>query len=463
MADSVYIHGLRAENFMRLELVELEFKGPGLEQITGKNRSGKSSLLQSIYAALGGKDALPAKPVKSGEKKAEVTLDLGDRIVKLRVKPDRSNTLSVETKDGMVAKSPQKLLDDLVGALTFDPTSFADMDPRKQAETLRKLVGLDTAHLDEERRNLYDERTAVNREVKMLEGQLTGIVVPESIPPLEAVAEPNEVDITALAKKQKAAMAEKSKNDQLRERVRRGHEEVQRLDGVVDGLHKQLAEAEAKLNGAQKLLQTLEDDASKLVDPDMAALNKELDEAKAYNDAERKRMSEAVARHRDYDGAMQRRKEKIEEQFKKLTEVKNKKESSDHLTERIDSIDRQKSEALSTIKFPLDGLSVGEDMVLYNDLPLDQASSAEQLQVSLAIAAALNPRLRVLLVRQGNDLDSERLKQVAKWAKKNNYQVLMERVSNDTPVGIVIEAGKVKEDLRGVSEDLAVDKNEEAF
>ena len=62
MSDHFYIHGLRTSNFMKIDLVELEFKGPGLELVTGRNRSGKSSLLQSIYAALGGKMQLVVPP-----------------------------------------------------------------------------------------------------------------------------------------------------------------------------------------------------------------------------------------------------------------------------------------------------------------------------------------------------------------------------------------------------------------
>jgi hypothetical protein len=41
---------------------------------------------------------------------------------------------------------------------------------------------------------------------------------------------------------------------------------------------------------------------------------------------------------------------------------------------------------------------------------------------------------------------------VADWAKEKGYQVLMERVSGNSPVGIVIEAGKVSADLRSKTE-----------
>ena len=115
MADeAVYLHGLRVENFLRCELVEIAIDGPGLTLITGENAQGKSSVLKAIIAALGGTKVLPDRPVREGAAQADVELDLGDKLVHLRVKPDRTATLTVTAKDGSsVYKSPQRLLDAL--------------------------------------------------------------------------------------------------------------------------------------------------------------------------------------------------------------------------------------------------------------------------------------------------------------------------------------------------------------
>ena len=455
MADPIYIHGLKVADFLRIELVELEFRGPGLEIISGKNRSGKSSLINSIVAALGGKEAIPAQPVRKGEKRAEVMLDLGDRIVKLKIKPDRSTVLSVETKDGMQAKAPQKLLDDLVGATTLDPVSFMEMTPEKQAETLRKLVGLDVTKLDEDRKRLYDERTAVNRDLKMLEGQLAGMGTPEAPPALVEVSLPAEVDITELAKKQSAALMTKNTNDNKRREFEH-HQGTQinlgsdiiRAEKDIERLQAELAKKKAVHKENDELLAAKAKEVLAFVDPDMTALSKELDLAKDHNANIAKMRSLAEQDKNRHEMRLAEHKTKLRAHEEKALEVKTKKSIVDGYTGKIDGIDKEKTAKLGEVKFPLEGLSVDGDAVIYGGIPLEQASSAEQLQVSLSIAAALNPRLKVLLVRQGNDLDSDRLKQVAEWAKNSGYQVLLEKVASDTPVGIVIESGKVGADLR---------------
>jgi len=72
---------LEAENVKRLTAVELEPKETGLVVIGGRNGQGKSSLLDSISLALGGKRGQPPKPVRDGEDRAVVNVDLGEVIV----------------------------------------------------------------------------------------------------------------------------------------------------------------------------------------------------------------------------------------------------------------------------------------------------------------------------------------------------------------------------------------------
>jgi hypothetical protein len=94
---------------------------------------------------------------------------------------------------------------------------------------------------------------------------------------------------------------------------------------------------------------------------------------------------------------------------------------------------------------PVTGLGLSEDGVTLNGLPLDQASAAEQLRVSVAIGIAMNPRLRVLLLRDASLLDRDSLALLADMAKAAGAQVWLERVEDDSATAVVIEDGMVKE------------------
>lgn len=73
------IINLKAENIKKIKAVDIT-PTDNTVVITGKNGQGKSSILDSILFALGGKDALKdtPKPVRDGEDHASVEIDLGD-------------------------------------------------------------------------------------------------------------------------------------------------------------------------------------------------------------------------------------------------------------------------------------------------------------------------------------------------------------------------------------------------
>jgi recombinational DNA repair ATPase RecF len=115
---------LRAENVKRLKAVRIKPDG-NIVQITGRNAQGKTSVLDSIWYALQGR-AKCDRPIRDGAESAEVEVNLGDLIVK-RKWTDKGSYLSVENLEGAVYKSPQAILDKLVGELTFDPLAFTRM------------------------------------------------------------------------------------------------------------------------------------------------------------------------------------------------------------------------------------------------------------------------------------------------------------------------------------------------
>jgi hypothetical protein len=124
--------------------------------------------------------------------------------------------------------------------------------------------------------------------------------------------------------------------------------------------------------------------------------------------------------------------------------VKNYTADATARTARIDAIDVEKATAIANAKMPIDGLSFADGVVLFQGVPLDQASGAQKLRVSAAIGAALNPRLRVMLARDATNLDSKSMRLLAEFAEEKDFQIWCERVDETGAVGVVIEDGHVK-------------------
>ena len=410
---------IEAENFKRLRVVRIEPTGP-VTPIVGRNGAGKTSALDAVAAALGGTALCPEMPIRAGESFAEVKVDLGDFTVSRfwrRGDDDvvRSN-LQVRGRDGELFKSPQTILDGIFSGLSFDPLEFARQPPGAQAVTLAKIAGLDLEKTDGIVRGLFSERTEVNRLHKTAAAQLAGMSVEAG--PLE------EVSVSSLADKLQQVQERNSSRQRLRNEADRLGEAHATAKTRVDRLKKELAAAQAD---EERLKESLAravgavDAAGPL--EDVTSIRSEMATAEGENAKVRQRKARAV----------------------KAKEVRDLKERADALTSRIEAQQRAKTDAISAAKLPISGLSLGDTGVLLEGIPLSQCSGAERIRVSVAIGFALNPRLRLILIRDGSLLDADGMRLLEELAEKADAQVLIERVAGAGETGVIIEDGSVKE------------------
>jgi hypothetical protein len=103
-----------------------------------------------------------------------------------------------------------------------------------------------------------------------------------------------------------------------------------------------------------------------------------------------------------------------------------------------------KVKAIAEAKLPVPGMTLGDGVVLLNNVPFEQASDAQKLIASVRMAMAANPKLKLILIQNGSLLDAKAMELLAKLAEETGYQVFIERVDGSGKVGFVIEDGRVK-------------------
>jgi energy-coupling factor transporter ATP-binding protein EcfA2 len=424
-ATALRIISFRAENVKRLKAVEITPDG-NVVVLAGRNGQGKSSVLDAIWMALGGGPAAKdtTRPIRDGEAKAQVRLDLGDLIV-TRTWTASGTTLKVESKDGASYKSPQSMLDGLVGRMSFDPLAFAAQPAKAQVETLLGFIDLpfDLGALDAERARVFAERTDINRDLKRVEAQLAGM------PQTDLSTPTVEVSAAEIAAEMQAAQVETRRIDAMEADAARHERDAARHSTEVDRLTAEIrrltaardAEIDATENSA-RLAALARADLAGVQRPDLSGFQHRLSEVDIVNRAVR------AARQRT-------------EQERLVAETKA---ASTALTARLTEIDETKAKAIADADMPIPGLGFDETGVTFGGVPFRQCSSAEQLRVSVAMAMALNPTVRVIRITDGSLLDSESMRLIEEMARDRDYQVWIERVDETGEVGVVIEDGEVK-------------------
>ncbi len=442
------IIALQAENIKKLTAVEIIPNG-NLVQITGKNGQGKTSVLDSIWWALAGATHIQAEPIRKGATRARIRLDLGEIIVTRTFKPksdgDYTSSINVENADGVKFPSPQTMLDNLLGQLTFDPLAFTRLDVKEQFKTLARFVpDIDFDAVQAEHQADYDLRTGISR--KATEAKAAAAKI-EVAPDCQTERVDTSVLTALLVKAGEANTARETKRSnrekftkETAQAVTTATDNLAAADKrLTDDLNRRKAElkeatakAEEELKGLQVTLQTARtaqaetlakiSNAGPLPDvADTKTLQEKIDNAAAIN-----------AKVEDW----QRRQDWLKEMEQHANEAAV-------ITERMDKRQADLKAKISASKFPVDGLTLEPNAVILNGIPFGQASDAEQLRASVAVAMALNPDLKVVRIRDGALLDGASMDLLAKMADERDFQIWIERVTNGDKVGFVLEDGHI--------------------
>jgi len=381
--------------------------------ISGKNGAGKTSALDSIWYVLcwkAGAKGTPM-PIRKGEKEAEGEVTLCEDLssddlaagkipevlfIVNRVWTANGDTqLKVTNGKGLKYTTPQKLLDDFIGYLSFDPRLFSQMKGREQRQVLIDLTGFDITEIEKKIAYLYDQRLEKGREVKLLSGNREEITI-EDLPE-------ELISVDDINNELHEAMLTNTKMDDM---VRKQEESLKEMERLKD-----------LIVSCDDYLQTHE----KIP---VESLKEKLTESQAINEQ---------VRARDRNRAADMKENKAKNEY-------------DDFTREIDEQTKIKMDGLKEnwYKIPDQKLSLTEEEIAYDGTPYSQISYSEQLKLCIKIGMALNPKLKVLRIADWTLLDNESKETVRQMAKSEGYQVWAEEVDDTGTIGFYIENGEVK-------------------
>lgn len=405
---------LKAVNIKALEDFDLE-PDANIVIIGGDNAQGKSTAIECIEMALRGATSIPPRPVREGAELGEIELCLGDDadnpelFVHVKTTKERKTTLKLLGADKKPVGSPQKLLDKLYSHVSFSPVGFMGAAAQKQAEILRGLLGIDTREIEKRRKELFDDRTVVNREVRSLESRVDSMKFHPNMPEEEKSVQ-EVMDLIRGAERHNA-------------QIRETQSEIYEDEGIVNECEEQIRRLTEQIAEHRSMIGKNEKKLKELGDPkDAAELEAQAESLEETNRKIRENASRAAVR----------------------ADLEEKRSQAGSLSEEIERLDAEKAEFLKECHYPVEGLDVTTDGVTFNGVPLEQCSQSEKIRVSMAVGMGLNPQLKVLLIKEGAYFDRNSMKLVCDMATEKGFQVWIERVGDGDVGAIVIEDGKIR-------------------
>jgi hypothetical protein len=436
---------LTGENFKRLKAVEIEPRG-NVIKITGRNAQGKSSTLDLIWAALGGKDASPEKPIRDGEKTASVTLDLGDLVV-TRKWTEKGNYLEVTDAEGAAFPSPQKVLDRLYGKFTFDPARFlAEKDQRgallqvvdlapdwaafKAASGMAAADPSDITdplrYISDVKKAVYEKRRDLNRDAKTAESRVEA--ARQHVP--DDYDADNAPDVEKLLAERRTAQEQIDLIKNAERSLERKRLQLTESQERVGELERQIQREKENQSVFSSDITALETDLGGLVLPNLDGIDAQIADANIFA-ASRAAFDNLTAAEAEAAAAA---------------------DKAAVVDAKLTAIDAFTKSLLDGVKMPVPGLAITDDGITLDGIPFSQCSTAQQLKTSVAIGMAANPKLRVLRIGEGEKLDSASWAIIEEMAAANNFQIWVEQMDESGRVGIVIEDGEIAKNNYEIAE-----------
>ncbi len=378
--------------------------------------------IYSIWAAIGGKPEEPVKAIRKGAKDARIFVDLGEINV-TRKFTEKGSYLEVKNSDGLAFSKPQEVLVRLFSKVSMDPQVFIDMKSKDRLEFLLELTGKreEIEKIEYNRKTVFENRTIVNREIKIIKGKLEGVPDHEDI---------EEKSVSELLEKLQAERIKEINFSEIEDKIEEENIFIKEVKSGIEDCLADIKELKSNIEDKKEVIKKSEKRISEFQKENEGIVGFKITEIQA----ELETAEEHNAKFREMEKNKELRKE-----------LSDKEDESAIFTKDIEKyVTDLRSLLQGSSKFK--DLSIVNDIIYIGEIPFDDLSDSEKIRVSLQIGLSQNPTLRVLRISHGGELDSGTMKIIEDFAAKNNCQIWVQRVCDEPQDGIFIKDGEIVND-----------------
>lgn len=427
------INTIHIQNFKTLSDLEMNFDG-ATAIITGRNNSGKTSFLRGITDRI--RFVRPEVLVKKGEKdgRGELILTTGEKFI-WEFDVLGKDKLTYVTTEG-ARRSVTKDLGAQFFPPTFDIDKFLQSPPKKQAEQLQSIIGLDFTDIDQRFDKAYRLRTERNREAELYRVKLEKLIKAPYVKP---------VDIDELVAKRE--VEKKRLNDLYAENKkvnRKKREDWEKEKTTIDKEVSEFNELESQKSVTYKMCQQaltvlanagyMGEEALNFVEGLEAAILPYKSAKDLY--PEEPTYIEEMPDRKDLDAidAEILLANDVNAEARKYSEYMDHKKATDDAREAAEDADRivkaieqERLDLIASKNMP-EGIEITTDGILVDGFPLDrnQISTSKLYTSALKIASINLGEVRTLYF-DASFLDRNTLTEIEQWAHANDLQLLIER------------------------------------
>lgn len=460
-------------------ITEQSISGGDVE-LSGKNGTGKSSVLDAIKYALTN-DPQRKYVVRNGETEGEIIIETDSGLsIDRRPRTDRNDYKAVK-QGGMTVGSPETLLKSLFVPMQLNPMEFMQMKEREQnavlldmidfkwdMETIRRWFGEIPQDVNYDQNILsvlndiqaengyyFQTRQDINRDIRAKRSIADDIR--NSLPPGYDGRKWETANLGELYREierirnengeiEKARQIIEGKEGRLRKFEADREIALAALDRETAENEKRIGEELAQLKERIAALQDKKASLSALKESKAKEIESVYAAAVAKSDSEAASVREIAGKELTPIGDLQKEAD-FAERMKMHTaewrrmmatndEIEDLEAQSKALTEKIEKARSLPGEILATSRIPIEGMTVKDGIPLIHGLPVSNLSDGEKLALCVDVATQNPAGLQIILIDGVESLSDTNREALYRRCREKGVQFIACRTTNDSELTI---------------------------
>lgn len=459
---------------------EYEADGRSLE-LSGKNGTGKSSVLDAIKYALTNKSDREYI-VHKGETEGEIIVETDTGLsIDRKSRTNKADYKSVK-RNGLEVGSPEAFLRELFMQLQLNPIEFMKMDKKQQNAIILDMIDYpwDMNKIKEwfgeipawvsydqsilsvlndiqaENGDYYQNRRNIDRDIRnkkaFVEEIANGIPAGYDVEKWEnASAGDIYRQIERMQREnqtiERAKLLMDSRDSKIRKFEADREIEVTALDREIANRANQIDKSIASLNEQIRSYETEKEQLASKKKDKLEVIEQTYKANVARFDAEVAEYAEYADKQPQDVTPLQEQAQEIEKmqshinEYKRMlrlqSEIADMQEQSQQLTDKIEKARTLPGEILANCTIPIEGLTVEDGIPLINGLPVSNLSEGEKLDLCIDVALQNQNGLNIILIDGVEKLATDLREKLYAKCKEKGLQFIATRTTDDEELTVV--------------------------
>lgn len=412
---------IRIKNVMGL--AEIEVMPNRVTLISGKNATGKTSIMSAIASIIGG--GHDASLLRKGEQDGEAVIVFDDGLEIEKTITENNSKLAV-SKDGMSMKSPAKYVKELFGS-GFNPVNFLNMNEKSRIDEILKNapINMDVSTIEDISGGIVDGIDYMEHPLKVIDKIRTSLY--------DSRTGYNRVVSDAEKTKREMRSAIVDVDPSVTKEIEEKREELSRVEESISYAEQEYYEKRESVNAEEQ--EEIDNIKAKYAGIKESMRNKHDKIVRSMQETKQ------AIRERMFVLANQETMLKQQEQTRKYIDDLEKKIQTNNaeslrLSAAIDKLDRYKASLVADINIAGHTVNISDGKLLIDDIPYEKLNTAAKVSIAMSIAEANMGEARLAVIDGAECLDSDSLSAIAKEAEERDIQLIMFRVSEDAELTI---------------------------